>query len=862
MKRNFYYTAIICIVLLLYGCTDETKYDQSIWSPSQTEQYLHLSNNNLTYNASTDLTKTLQVQCVNVPWEFKDIPSWLSLNPISGNADSDVVGTATINTSGSDIRTSVFSFVSQISDYPYSQNIAVTQQSATPFITPETQNLSVSASGTVCDFRIDSNIDWDVATTTSWVQVTKSDDRKYIHIIVDENTSGVERSARVDLTGKKSESFSIIQSAPKVTYTGSSILDFANNGGTKTISFTSEVSWSVLSSVEWIQFDKRSGTKGESTLIISVPPTNSENVREGYVYVNIGSNCFVTIKINQSANVLNVSSDKYNVSAKGETVKINVESNIEWTCSSSSWLDVSASNTNGNGAVTVKVPANTSATSRSGTVYVKGRTLPSIERKIDITQNAAGVTLDITSLTYSNVSASKNVTVTADAPWTAISSSSWIDVIPNSGTEGTSTIAVNVSPNSTTSKRQGIVDIKIASQTVAGISVLQEGLSLTASPASLTFSSNADSKTINVTSNTEWQVTSKPEWVDLSGKSGNGNASIGVSVQDNPNTTSRSGIITLGYPGTDLKASVSVSQAGCSFDDVIKSLYFTTKAETKTTEIKTTGSWTATTANEWIHVSPSSGSGDSTLEISVDENNGDNDREGFVSITVGQTTKTITVTQQGRYFSVVVDESISVLSVGGTHKVSIMSSEHWIATTQNSWLSLSDTEGDGNLDLIISVGDNASIKPRIGETVITPAISQAVRISTPQAGRYLNVDTEKLSFFAKGGVSDVVTISTDATYMIFSSVTWATVNKTGNKFTVTATENPGTVKREGLITIAMTGLENNEQYSVNIPMVQLPGEYTIGIDTFDSDEDWNIGGETNGIISISGFDADDDWNLK
>ena len=77
-------------------------------------------------------------------------------------------------------------------------------------------------------------------------------------------------------------------------------------------------------------------------------------------------------------------------------------------------------------------------------------------------------------------------------------------------------------------------------------------------------------------------------------------------------------------------------------------MYFDPYSETRYNYLTANVSWTATPLlTTWVTVSPSSGTGSTTLNIAVEENNSDYDRSGEIRITGGGKTITITVIQYG-----------------------------------------------------------------------------------------------------------------------------------------------------------------------------------------------------------------------
>ncbi len=160
---------------------------------------------------------------------------------------------------------------------------------------------------------------------------------------------------------------------------------------------------------------------------------------------------------------------------------------------------------------------------------------------------------------------------------------------------------------------------------------------------------------------------------------------------------------------------------------------------------------------------------------------------------------------------------------------------------------LGDVDHDGDIsvsdakaivDYILGqTPDNFNIKAadmnqdgKVSIADVTAVVSSI--LATNQPAHYLHVDVEELNFDSKGGTSQKITVDTDASYTITSSdPSWLTINQEGNTFTATATNNSTGSERNGIITIAMTGLVAGEKYEVEVPVKQ--ARPSIGILEFD-----------------------------
>lgn len=309
-----------------------------------------------------------------------------------------------------------------------------------------------------------------------------------------------------------------------------------------------------------------------------------------------------------------------------------------------------------------------------------------------------------------------------------------------------------------------------------------------------------------------------------------------------------------------LSYTATLVQAGRTFDNLLTSLDFGPDAASQTVTIATDGQWTAEASDSWLTVTPVSGTGETVVSIAVTDNMSSEPRPGSVIVTVGSITRIIAVTQAGRYFTVDPTSFAELPSKGGTHAVHIATNEAWTATSTSNWIQLSARSGKGDVDVTLTVPDNPSIHARKDTTAFAPIYHQPVRVVTSQAARYLRVDVSALSFFAKGGVSQPVTVTTDASYTVTTSVSWLTVQQTGDVFTVTAAGNTDESERTGEVIISMIGLMGHEHYALKIPVSQCALSAGVDVQPFGEEQQWDVYAGSQATIRVTGFAAERSWD--
>jgi hypothetical protein len=204
-------------------------------------------------------------------------------------------------------------------------------------------------------------------------------------------------------------------------------------------------------------------------------------------------------------------------------------------------------------------------------------------------------------------------------------------------------------------------------------------------------------------------------------------------------------------------------------------------------------------------VTPASGTNNGEIRIEVSANLGTTSRTGFIDVTAGTTTRTVTVTQPAGsvlWLSGTLGEPCPAASVG---HVEVVSNRTWTAVSNNtSWLTVRRT-GAGNNMLEISVTEHFTPLPRIGTITVTTQGTgvQTETITIRQEARTANLRLSKNIWepFSNANHTEIeVFTSPNARWTVESSDPWLTANmfspqnRTGNgRFNINTTQNPNQI---------------------------------------------------------------------
>jgi hypothetical protein len=216
------------------------------------------------------------------------------------------------------------------------------------------------------------------------------------------------------------------------------------------------------------------------------------------------------------------------------------------------------------------------------------------------------LTLSATNASATTAGGNGTVGVTASdsiCDWTATSNAAWISVTSGANGMGNGTVGYSVQAN-TGASRSGT--ITIAGQT---FTINQDGCSFTLSYTTNSFPAEGSTGSVTVTAsaaNCTWTAGSNSSWLSItSGSSGTGNGTVNYSVAANPNTTSRTGSLTIAG------RSFSVTQAGqtpsCSYTVGSFGTNFQTSGGVVLIPVTTASNctWNVSTNASWVSLFPS-----------------------------------------------------------------------------------------------------------------------------------------------------------------------------------------------------------------------------------------------------------------
>lgn len=549
-------------------------------------------------------------------------------------------------------------------------------------------------------------------------------------------------------------------------------LSFGGTAGEQRVRIEANCEWTAECREEWVGLSQDAGS---GILTVAVSENPGAAYRSATVSVSYGDGKTVAIEITQSP--ANITSSVYTLEYENAASKYDVviESETEWHSTvSDSWISVSPSSGNaGRTQVAIEVAPNTSVASRSGYVTL----LTGSAERIQIAIVQKGIYIEATeSLSFSSAAESQTLSVRSNTSWAVASKPSWISMSKESG-EGDSDITVGTTENPNTVSRTGEIVFRQEGLSIeCRVRVVQSGKMLSAEVGVLEFSARAGVQTFSLVSDASWRSSKTADWFSMTPVTGQGNATVSVSAEENQSTDERSGRIDYLYG--DKTVCVNVHQLGQYLTIEDGAFEFGSRGGSHRIELSTSEDWTAETEElvSWLKLSDLSGSGSGVITMTAEENPTVSDRTATVVIKAkyAQSVR-IVVKQKARYLSVS-SQSVQFFSEGGTSEtVSIDTDGAYEIRSDATWFTVNKGAGD---TFTVTASANATSEVRSGKITIAltdlTTGSLSLELTVMQAG--------KGGSFIIGGFPDDSDWSVNGNGTVTITITGYTSDKNWNSY--------------------------------------------------------------------------------
>ena len=266
---------------------------------------------------------------------------WLTLNKYSGNSGRNYINVTAEENRTIEAREAVITIYNDI--YEVSKEVTVYQEENTPYIALSNNELELDKNESSKSIEVESNIPWNatIVSNPDWLTITptKGDKGKTtLKVTVKGNNTIDSRSANIKIENseyKLSKVLTITQSMGDATVSVSSKeISILPVSDTKSIEIESNTPWEAKCNAKWISLSPTLGSKGKTTMSISVKENPYEESRTATITI-VDNNQKELAKINVTQQ--GCSSAYIHLSNNSIAVKfnipytLNIESSISWS---------------------------------------------------------------------------------------------------------------------------------------------------------------------------------------------------------------------------------------------------------------------------------------------------------------------------------------------------------------------------------------------------------------------------------------------------------------------------------------------------------------------------------------------------
>ena len=295
---------------------------------------------------------------------------------------------------------------------------------------------------------------------------------------------------------------------------------------------------------------------------------------------------------------------------------------------------------------------------------------------------------------------------------------------------------------------------------------------------------------------------------------------------------------------------------------VSPSIHVTAAGEEVLVSLTSNGDWSVVSYPEWLSVSPTDGSGDSQLKVTVLPNLDVIERMGEIKVSSKDNTTSMTVTQEAREtdFITVNPDHYQCGMEGGEFNVTVSSNIAWTVSQLPNWMTCTPMEGAGNVTVALTINaiaDETAVSREVDvvfgneETHATLHVTQLLdpQISISVTPNWLDVVSE--------GESKPISLTCDGAWTSTIIADWVTMDKTqgeGNaEIMVTAAANPTIEPRETMIVLVSS---TNLKAYVTVRQEAAPDPHFLEV----SPQSFNFGKEGGQQTLTIGCDTD--WLIE
>lgn len=525
---------------------------------------LNVTPGSMTFNSSGGTQKGLITS--NTTWEVQENLTYIKVDSLSGVNNGGINITCDSNFSAV-TRTGMITIIGKGA---VNKTINISQTGVPGFMSVSPNALEFNEAGGKLYFLVKSNTNWTVSESLAHISLNKTtgSNADTVWVTCSPNTTTISKTGQITITGVgvSSQIVTVNQKGEQPRLVVNPLnLAFTSAAGTKTLTLTSNIPWTISDSAAYLSSNVTTGSNN-ATITITCNANTSALPRNTTLYIAGTGVSTIAIPVTQTGATATMSLSPVSLlfpSIGGEK-SFNITSNTNWniidTFSNLKFIPQSGIN---NGIVKVICDTNFLTSLQSYTIGVSGIGLSN--KSITISQSGAEEIFSASpaTLAFSAAGGNKTFQISSNTSWALAESGSFLSVDPAFG-EFSKLITVTCDSNYSAIPRKGKITFTGKSDASISVDISQSGVSpvFNVLPDSIIIDSSAAQSAVKIGGNTAWIVTKDSDWFSVNTFSGSGSYNLLISVTDNQVMQERMGKIQIKSIQADSLKTVFIRQKG------------------------------------------------------------------------------------------------------------------------------------------------------------------------------------------------------------------------------------------------------------------------------------------------------------
>ena len=422
-----------------------------------------------------------------------------------------------------------------------------------------------------------------------------------------------------------------------------SSLNFSHQSSTQNVVFSSNYDWTATPSDEWIKVTPESGKAGEKCeIVVSLDANDTYEKRSGSIVIN-AKELYVVLTVSQEQNnAIILSTPTVNLPQAGGAFTVKLKANIDYEYEiKADWIKSVETRALTEHSLRFEAEANPSFDKREGEILIKG---DGFSETVTVTQTQTNViTLSTTQQNFACSGGEFSVEVQHNVDYKVEISDSWVTQIESRAVK-TSALHFAVAENTTYGERKSTITIKGGDITETITVVQTQNNAIILSTPTVNLPQAGGAFTVKLKANIDYEYEIKADWIKSVETRALTEHSLRFEAEANPSFDKREGEILIKGDGFSETVTVTQTQTNVITLSTTQQNFACSGGEFSV-EVQHNVDYKVEISDSWVTQIESRAVETTTLHFAVAENTTEERRTATITISGGNITEVITVSQ-------------------------------------------------------------------------------------------------------------------------------------------------------------------------------------------------------------------------